>query len=217
MWRGTALEGETLVGRDLRREHELRSAALRRRARRARRGARSAVRRHDPRAAGQLPRVLRRWSARAVVTEFNYRISDATRRTSSSASQLGRPGEAQALAALVRERAASPTLDLTDDELAKLHVRHMVGGRSALAQDEQLYRFEFPERPGALMRFLDSMAPDWNISLFHYRNHGADLGRVLVGLQVPPRDRPALRRFLADLGYRHWDETDNPAYQLFLR
>jgi len=92
-----------------------------------------------------------------------------------------------------------------------------VGGRSTLAHDEHLYRFEFPERPGALMRFLASMSPHWNISLFHYRNQGADPGRVLVGLQVPPRDRSALRRFLSDLGYRHWDETDNPAYQLFLR
>ena len=80
-----------------------------------------------------------------------------------------------------------------------------------------LYRFEFPERPGALTRSLGSMSPSWNISLFHYRNQGADPGRVLVGLQVPPRDRSALRRFLADLGYRHWDETTNPAYQLFLR
>ena len=84
--------------------------------------------------------------------------------------------------------AGFPTLDLTDDELAKQHLRHLVGGRSPLAHDEHLYRFEFPERPGALMRFLASMSPDWNISLFHYRNQGADPGRVLVGLQVPPRD-----------------------------
>jgi threonine dehydratase len=150
------------------------------------------------------------------VAEFNYRISDSAAARVFVGVQLGRPGEARALIRSF-EKAGFPTLDLTDDELAKLHLRHLVGGRSALAQDEHLYRFEFPERPGALMRFLASMSPNWNISLFHYRNQGADPGRVLVGLQVPPRDRPALRRFLADLGYRHWDETDNPAYQLFLR
>jgi threonine dehydratase len=93
----------------------------------------------------------------------------------------------------------------------------MVGGRSGLAAHEHLYRFEFPERPGALMRFLASMSPNWNISLFHYRNQGADHGRVLVGLQVPPRERSALRSFLTTLGYRHWDESKNAAYKLFLR
>ena len=108
------------------------------------------------------------------------------------------------------------TLDLTDDELAKLHIRHLVGGRSPLAHDERLYRFEFPERPGALIRFLTSMAPDWNISLFHYRNHGSDVGRVLVGMQVPAADHGAFEQFVARLGYRQWDETTNPAYRLFL-
>jgi threonine dehydratase len=150
------------------------------------------------------------------VTEFNYRISDASTARVFVGVQLARPGEARVLHRSF-EAAGFPTLDLTDDELAKEHLRHLVGGRSALAEDEHLYRFEFPERPGALTRFLASMSPSWNISLFHYRNQGADPGRVLVGLQVPPRDRSALRRFLADLGYRHWDETDNPAYQLFLR
>jgi threonine dehydratase len=150
------------------------------------------------------------------VTEFNYRISDAAAARVFVGVQLARPGEARALHRSF-EAAGFPTLDLTDDELAKEHLRHLVGGRSPLANDEHLYRFEFPERPGALTRFLGSMSPSWNISLFHYRNQGADPGRVLVGLQVPPRDRAALRRFLADLGYRHWDETDNPAYQLFLR
>ena len=106
--------------------------------------------------------------------------------------------------------------DPTGDELAKVHLRHLVGGKSSLASDEVLYRFEFPERPGALMRFLDRMRPDWNISLFHYRNHGADYGRVLVGMQVPPGDQDAFADFLGDLGYRHWDETSNPAYRLFL-
>src|SRR5690606_8828494 len=102
------------------------------------------------------------------------------------------------------------------DELGKLHIRHMVGGHSALARDEVLYRFEFPERPGALMRFLSSMHPDWNISLFHYRNHGADYGRILVGMQVPPKDKRAFKAFLATLGYPYWDETQHPAYKLFL-
>ncbi len=108
------------------------------------------------------------------------------------------------------------TLDLTYDELAKLHIRHLVGGKSALAQDELLYRFEFPERPGALMRFLDSMAPNWNISLFHYRNQGGDVGRILVGLQVPGAEMDEFRQFLATLGYRYWDESANPVYKLFL-
>jgi threonine dehydratase len=92
----------------------------------------------------------------------------------------------------------------------------MVGGRSLLAKDELLYRFEFPERPGALMRFLSSMSPDWNISLFHYRNQGADYGRILVGLQVPRGEKAQLKRFLSTLGYRYWDESAHPAYQLFL-
>ena len=106
---------------------------------------------------------------------------------------------------------------LTDDELAKEHIRHMVGGRSELAQDERLYRFEFPERPGALMRFLSAMHPDWNISLFHYRNQGADYGRILVGMQVPKADKKAFKDFLAGLAYPCTDETDNPVYRLFLK
>ena len=93
----------------------------------------------------------------------------------------------------------------------------MVGGSSALAKDELLYRFEFPERPGALMRFLDSLAPNWNISLFHYRNHGADYGQILLGIQVPKNEQSAFKQFLATLGYPHWDESKNPAYCLFLK
>lgn len=108
-------------------------------------------------------------------------------------------------------------LDLTHDELAKEHIRHMVGGSSALAQDERLLRFVFPERPGALMKFLSTLRPGWNISLFHYRNQGADYGRILVGLQVPPQDQKAFKQFLNDLGYPSVDETNNPAYRLFLR
>jgi threonine dehydratase len=108
-------------------------------------------------------------------------------------------------------------LDLTDDELAKLHLRHMIGGRSALAQDERLYRFEFPERPCALTGFLAQLHPDWNISLFHYRNHGADYGRILVGIQVPDTEQPLFQRFVATLGYPYVDESAHPAYRLLLR
>ena len=100
--------------------------------------------------------------------------------------------------------------------MAKLHVRHLVGGRSPLAVEEAIYRFEFPDRPGALMKFLTSMSPNWNISLFHYRNHGADIGKILVGLQVPKNERAAFAKFLKTLGYEYIDETNNPAYRLFL-
>ncbi|MFI4923582.1 MAG: threonine ammonia-lyase, biosynthetic [Vicinamibacteria bacterium] len=149
------------------------------------------------------------------VTEFNYRYADA------SAAHLfvgvevaNRKEKDRLLADLKRHRIEA--LDLSDNEMAKLHVRHLVGGHAPLARDEILYRFEFPERPGALMRFLDSMSAGWNISLFHYRNHGADHGRVLVGMQVPARDKAAFRAFLARLGYDHVDETANPAYRMFL-
>ncbi len=149
------------------------------------------------------------------VTEFNYRIADAARAHVFVGIQVNRPGEAGEIAAAF-EAAGFATLDLTDDELAKLHVRHLVGGHSPLARNELLYRFEFPERPGALMRFLSSMSPNWNISLFHYRNHGADYGRILVGIQVPPKEMGDFRKFLATLGYRYWDESEHPAYKLFL-
>ena len=108
------------------------------------------------------------------------------------------------------------TLDFSDNDLAKLHIRHTVGGHAPGVEHEILYRFEFPERPGALMKFLNSMRHGWNISLFHYRNHGADYGRVLVGMQVPPRDKAAFKVFLAKLGYPYSDETRNPAYRMFL-
>jgi threonine dehydratase len=149
------------------------------------------------------------------VTEFNYRIADARVAHVFVGVQVAGRTEAHAIAQTF-ERHGFATIDLTDDELAKLHIRHLVGGHSALASDERLYRFEFPERPGALMRFLESMSPSWNISLFHYRNHGADYARVLVGLQVPPSDKKALREFLASIGYPHVDETRHPAYRLFL-
>jgi len=149
------------------------------------------------------------------VTEFNYRIADAREAHVFVGIQVSHPGETSEIRHAF-EGAGFATLDLTDDELAKLHIRHLVGGHSALARDELLFRFEFPERPGALMRFLSSMSPNWNISLFHYRNHGADYGRILVGIQVPPGEMGDFRKFLATLGYRYWDESQHPAYRLFL-
>ena len=149
------------------------------------------------------------------VTEFNYRIADASVAHIFVGVAISKPDEAARLARTF-SKAGFQTLDLTNDELAKQHVRHMVGGRSELARDERLFRFQVPERPGALMKFLSSMHPDWNISLFHYRNQGADHGRILVGIQVPRGDAPALRTFLSGLNYPFEDETANPAYRLFL-
>jgi threonine dehydratase len=151
-----------------------------------------------------------------AITEFNYRIGDAQAAHIFVGVQTALRSEREALVEAFRANDFG-VLDLTDDELAKLHLRHMIGGRSPLARDERLYRFDFPERPGALARFLDRMHPDWNISLFHYRNHGADYGRILVGIQVPPSELALLQDFLAALGYPHMDESDNPAYRLLLR
>jgi len=149
------------------------------------------------------------------VTEFNYRFADAAEAHVFVGLQVAGREETRELLGDLRA-AGLDARDFSDNEMAKLHVRHMVGGRAPEVADELLYRFEFPERPGALMRFLDSMSPGWNISLFHYRNHGADHGRVLVGIQVPKRTRATFRRFLRELNYRHWDETSNPAFRLFL-
>ncbi|HET9643386.1 MAG TPA: threonine ammonia-lyase, biosynthetic, partial [Burkholderiaceae bacterium] len=150
------------------------------------------------------------------VTEFNYRISDPQiAHVFVGLSISGREEADRIERNFVRHGFA--TINLTDNELAKQHLRHMVGGRSDLAENEQLYRFIFPERPGALMKFLSQLHPDWNISLFHYRNQGADYGRILVGIQVPKDDRKALREFLDTLAYPFVEETSNPAYRLFLR
>ncbi len=151
-----------------------------------------------------------------AITEFNYRIGDAREAHIFVGIQTAQRDERHALADAFRANDFG-VLDLTDDELSKLHLRHMIGGRSPRARDERLYRFDFPERPGALARFLERMHPDWNISLFHYRNHGADYGRILVGMQVPPSEHALLRDFLGALGYPHVDESDNPAYRLLLR
>ncbi|WP_317205332.1 threonine ammonia-lyase, biosynthetic [Janthinobacterium sp.] len=149
------------------------------------------------------------------VTEFNYRISDERQAHVFVGVQIANRSESGMLARAFEEQQFK-TLDLTHDELAKSHIRHLVGGKSALARDELLYRFEFPERPGALMRFLDSMAPNWNISLCHYRSQGGDVGRILIGLQVPPDEMGQFATFLTTLGYRYWDESQNPVYKLFL-
>jgi threonine dehydratase len=150
------------------------------------------------------------------LTEFNYRYADPPEAHVFVGVEVRNRAETDRILANL-ERHGIQTLDLSDNEMAKLHVRHLVGGRAPQAEHEVLYRFEFPDRPGALMRFLDSMRQDWNISLFHYRNHGADYGRVLAGIQVPPRDKRAFQEFLRRLGYEYWDETGNPAYELFLR
>jgi threonine dehydratase len=149
------------------------------------------------------------------VTEFNYRIADARTAHLFVGVQIRQRGESAAIAAGFEARGFA-TVDLSGDELAKQHVRYMVGGRSPLAHDERLFRFEFPERPGALMKFLSAMSPDWNVSLFHYRNQGADCSSILVGLQVPAADEAAFARFLATLGYPYREESANPAYRLFL-
>jgi threonine dehydratase len=150
------------------------------------------------------------------VTEFNYRVSDSAQaHVFVGLSTQGKGESAKIAANFTKHRFAA--LDLTHDELAQEHIRHMVGGHSKLAQDERLLRFEFPERPGALMKFLSLMRPGWNISLFHYRNQGADYGRILVGLQVPEADNAAFAEFLQTLGYPYVEETNNPVYRMFLQ
>jgi len=157
------------------------------------------------------------------ITEFNYRIADPKDAHVFVGVEVHSRDESAKIVKVL-ERQGLKTLDLSDDEMAKLHVRHMVGGHAPLAirrdarraADELLYRFEFPERPGALMRFLSGMRTDWNISLFHYRNQGSDYGRVLVGMQVPRHEMREFQRFLTELGYPYVDESRNPAYRLFL-
>ena len=168
-----------------------------------------------PETRGSFRRFIETIGEGRAVTEFNYRIADADQAYVFVGLQVASRDEAHEIAAAF-EAAGLEALDLTDDELAKLHLRHLVGGRSPLAHDERVFRFEFPERPGALITFLSNMAPNWNISLFHYRNHGSDVGRVLVGIQVPDDDAEQFSTFLEQLGYRYWDETDHPGYRRFL-
>ncbi|CAM2140755.1 threonine deaminase [Pararobbsia alpina] len=149
------------------------------------------------------------------VTEFNYRIADKREAQIFVGVQIRNRDESWQISSTF-ENHGFPTVNLSHDELSKQHIRYMVGGHSPLAQDELLYRFEFPERPGALMRFLSSMAPNWNISLFHYRNQGADYSSILVGIQVPAGEIAAFQQFLTTLGYPYYDESRNPVYRLFL-
>lgn len=156
------------------------------------------------------------------LTEFSYRLADPRLAHIFVGVQINGHDDTRALLAEL-EQAGFPCLDLSGNELAKLHLCHMVGGRLSASAglvlgqgEEQLTRFEFPERPGALMAFVSSLNPSWNISIFHYRNHGADVGRIVVGVQVPREELPQWKAFLASLPYPHWDETDNPAYRLFL-
>jgi len=151
------------------------------------------------------------------ITEFNYRYADQQLAQVFVGVRLtGGDDERQALFTSLDD-AGYQWSDFSDNEMAKLHVRHMVGGHAAQVENEQLYRFEFPERPGALLRFLTRIGQRWNISLFHYRNHGAAYGRVLVGVQVPKDEQTDFQGFLDALGYQYWQETDNPAYDLFLK
>ncbi|MEG1062219.1 MAG: threonine ammonia-lyase, biosynthetic [Comamonas sp.] len=150
------------------------------------------------------------------VTEFNYRISHEDKAHVFVGLTTPTKGESEKICKNFQKNGFD-AIDLTFDEMAKEHLRHMVGGHSPLAQEERLLRFVFPERPGALFKFLSLMAPTWNISLFHYRNQGADYGRILVGMQVPPKDSKKFDAFLKNLGYPWVEETNNPAYQLFLK
>lgn len=150
------------------------------------------------------------------ITEFNYRYADPAEAHVFVGVSVHNREEAGNLIRSLEESGLN-TEDLSANEMAKLHIRHMVGGRSRDVRNEILFRFEFPDRPGALMNFLDNMSHLWNISLFHYRNHGADFGRVLVGMEVPPNEKADFKIFLDNLGYRYWDESNNPAYKLFLR
>jgi len=149
------------------------------------------------------------------ITEFNYRYADPAAAEVFVGVQIQNREETARLVRALRRRGLR-TQDFSNNDLAKLHIRHMVGGHAPAARNEILYRFEFPERPGALIKFLTSMSRGWNISLFHYRNHGADYGRVFVGMQVPPGDKQQFQTFLDKVGYPYWNESRNPAYRLFL-
>lgn len=153
---------------------------------------------------------------RRSVSEFNYRYASDEEAHVYAGLQVATGDDRRGVISDLQE-AGYRVQDMTDNEVAKLHVRHMVGGRSNGAKNELLYRFEFPERPGALLKFLSVLGVQWNITMFHYRNHGAAWGRVLVGFEAGPGDRPELAAYLDRIGYRYWEESDNPAYRLFLR
>jgi threonine dehydratase len=150
------------------------------------------------------------------ITEFNYRYSDSHDAQIYVGVQISPDDNDREELVESLEKEGYAVVDMTDNEMAKLHIRHMVGGHAPSVDNEQVFRFEFPERPGALLNFLSQLGHRWNISMFHYRNHGSAYGRVLVGLQVPEKERKQVGKFLKKLHYRYWDETDNPAYQQFL-
>jgi threonine dehydratase len=167
-----------------------------------------------PERPGSYREFIQRLGGRSI-TEFNYRYTGGEAHIFVGVQLAGGEEEKRQIVELLRA-CGYPVLDMSDNEMAKLHVRYMVGGRVAGLEDELIYRFQFPERPGALLRFLNGMAHGWNISLFHYRNHGADYGRVLAGIQVQAAERAYFERCLDELGYPYWDESGNPAYRLFL-
>ncbi|WP_114416774.1 threonine ammonia-lyase, biosynthetic [Marinospirillum perlucidum] len=153
---------------------------------------------------------------RRMVTEFNYRYADHEQAQIYVGVQVKPDDNDREELILALQEADYPVVDLTDNELAKMHIRHLGGGRTSNTSNEEIYRFEFPERPGALLNFLNHLKHDWNISLFHYRNHGAAYGRVLVGFQIPQDQRGVIEDYLDKISYRYWRETENPAYRLFL-
>ena len=153
---------------------------------------------------------------RSSISEFNYRYADTEEAQVFVGVQMRSTSESEQLITKLAEQ-HYVAVDLSDNEMAKLHIRHMVGGRGQSQQNELLYRVEFPERPGALMAFLIKLGERWNIGLFHYRNHGAAYGRVLVGFQADKSEEKAINKVLTEIGYRYYSETDNLAYQLFLK
>jgi len=150
------------------------------------------------------------------ISEFNYRYSDSTIAHIYAGIQVRNDAQIKELTSRFLKKGYE-TVDLTDNETAKLHIRHLVGGHAPQLGNELIIRFQLPERPGALLHLLSLMGKSWNISLFHYRNHGTDFGRVLAGFQVPVEEQAAFREFLGSIGYPYHDETDNPACNLFLR
>ncbi|WP_294947573.1 threonine ammonia-lyase, biosynthetic [Sulfurivirga sp.] len=166
---------------------------------------------------GSFKRFCELLGPRRMITEFNYRYADPRQAVVFVGVRIDRgPEEREEIVELLRGQ-GYPVVDMSDNELAKLHLRHMVGGHAHGVEHEVVYRFEFPERPGALLQFLQHMSDEWNISLFHYRNHGAAYGRVLVGVQVPPAQRQDFEMYLESLGYPFVSEQDNPGYRLFLK
>ncbi len=175
-----------------------------------------------PEEAGSL-RKLCEFVEKRSLTEFSYRMSNGPKAHIFMGIQIQGIKDRKSLCSKM-SKAGFPCLDLSNDELAKAHLRHMVGGRLQSSTKEYrgndtkelLYRFEFPERPGALMSFVNNLHPEWSISIFHYRNHGSDVGRIVVGVLVKENELKVWEKFIAELGYPHHEETNNPAYQLFL-